>query len=162
MAKPRTKYNKKLYYKAIEYLEACEDRYEAIMPIKGSISITKFKVELPSIEGLARHLKITRETLYKYSREHDDFKLLLEQIRTQQAKQLINKGLSGEYNAVIAKLLLSKHGYHDKLESEVNQKTESIFSKEQLKLAAKELLKEEPKKKPEQVKEPETKVLVIG
>lgn len=100
-----TEYNEEILNKAKEYLESCTD--------------TDKGVKLPSIEGLARYLQIARSTLYLWEKEHQDFSDILEDIKTEQAERLINNGLSGNYNSTITKLILTKHGYSDKTESDV-------------------------------------------
>ena len=77
---------------------------------------TKLNVKLPSIEGLARYLGVSRDTLYEWAKEHEEFSDILEIVRAEQADRLINNGLAGDYNPTIAKLLLHKHGYSDKTE----------------------------------------------
>ena len=73
---------------------------------------------VPSIEGLARYLKIGLRTIQGWS-HHDDkqeFLRTLEDIKTEQALVLINQGLKSEINATIGKLMLANHGYHDRAE----------------------------------------------
>lgn len=82
----------------------------------------KLKVNLPSIEGLALYLEISRSTLYLWQKEHKDFSDIIEVLQQKQAQVLMNNGLSGNYNPTIAKVLLTKHGYTDK--QEIEQKTE--------------------------------------
>lgn len=79
------------------------------------------KVNLPTIEGLALFLGISRSTLYLWQKEHDKFSDIIETLQQKQASALINNGLSGNYNPTIAKVLLTKHGYTDK--QEIDQKT---------------------------------------
>lgn len=80
------------------------------------------KVNLPTIEGLALFLGISRSTLYLWQKEHSQFSDIIETLQQKQASVLINNGLSGNYNPTIAKVLLTKHGYTDK--QEIDQKTE--------------------------------------
>lgn len=80
------------------------------------------KVNLPTIEGLALYLEISRSTLYLWQKEHSAFSDIIEVLQQKQASVLINNGLSGNYNPTIAKVLLTKHGYTDK--QEIDQKTE--------------------------------------
>ena len=82
----------------------------------------KIKVNLPTIEGLAMYLGISRSTLYLWQKEHSQFSDIIETLQQKQATVLINNGLSGDYNPTIAKVLLTKHGYTDK--QEIDQKTE--------------------------------------
>lgn len=51
----------------------------------------------------------------------------LNKIREEQRSRLINKGLSGQYNPVIAKLILSaNHGMAEKTETDVTSKGKQI------------------------------------
>lgn len=78
----------------------------------------KLKVNLPTIEGLALYLEISRSTLYLWQKEHPEFSDIIEILQQKQAQALINNGLSGDYNPTIAKVLLSKHGYKDETKTE--------------------------------------------
>ncbi len=73
---------------------------------------------IPTIEGLALRLKIRRETVWAWSKEEDkaEFSNIVEQIMARQGNILANKGLGGIFNPTIAKLMLSKHGYTDKID----------------------------------------------
>lgn len=81
-----------------------------------------------SIEGLAEYLGITRPTIYDWESqaEKKEFSYIVEQVRQKQAKQLVNKGLKGEYNSSIAKVMMSKHGYAEKQEIDHTTKGEKI------------------------------------
>lgn len=69
---------------------------------------------LPTIEGLAVHLKVARDTLYDWASKYPEFSDILEQLKAAQATQLIQNGLVGNYNSTITKLMLTKHGYTDR------------------------------------------------
>jgi DNA-binding transcriptional regulator YiaG len=72
-------------------------------------------VKLPTIEGFALFLGVAKSTLYDWEEKSQDFSYALDKIREEQRKRLLNKGLSGEYNSTIAKLILSSnHGYKEK------------------------------------------------
>ena len=74
---------------------------------------------LHSVVGLALHLGISRETVYDWS-SHDDkpeFSDIVKRVNQLQEQALVSHGLAGTYNPTIAKLLLGKHGYSDKVES---------------------------------------------
>lgn len=74
---------------------------------------TPAPLTLPTVEQLAHTLGISRDSLY----ERKEFSDILERLKQVQAHLLINKGLIGDYNSTIAKLLLSsKHGYVEKTE----------------------------------------------
>ena len=67
------------------------------------------------IEGFARFLGISKRVLYDWEKRYEDFMHALDKIRTEQHDRLINKGLAGEYNSTIAKLMLSSnHGYRER------------------------------------------------
>ena len=77
---------------------------------------------IPSIEGLAEHLDVSRTCLYTWRSQADkiEFSYILDKLLEKQARVLINQGLKGEFNAAIAKLALGKHGYHDKQSTELS------------------------------------------
>lgn len=75
------------------------------------------KVKLPTIEGLALFLSISRDTVYDWEKKYQDFSDILSDLRNEQADKLINNGLSGDYNPTIAKVLLTKHGYREGIEN---------------------------------------------
>ncbi|MGW8180444.1 MAG: terminase small subunit [bacterium] len=72
----------------------------------------------PSIAGLAVYLGIRRETVWAWANdsEKEEFSNIVSDLLARQESNLTNKGLSGQHNSSICKLLLSKHGYHDKSE----------------------------------------------
>ena len=47
--------------------------------------------------------------------KHDEFYDILERLIATQEKTALTKGLTGEWNATIVKLLLGKHGWKDNL-----------------------------------------------
>ena len=64
--------------------------------------------------------------LYRWADEEgNEFRDILDSIMDYQRFELTNKGLKGETNSVITKLMLTKHGYSDKQEikAEVNDYT---------------------------------------
>ena len=71
---------------------------------------------VPSVAGMACYLGISRSRAYEYAKQSTEFKDTLEHINTMQERGLINKGLNGEFNATITKLMLANHGYSDKAE----------------------------------------------
>lgn len=101
---------------------------------------------LPTIEGLAIALHISRDTVYEWEKENKDFSDIVNQLRADQGQKLIQNALLGKYNATIAKLILSgKHGYVEKTETDVTTNGESLnkvnkLSDDELKERLKEYL----------------------
>lgn len=117
-----TKLNSTILVKAKEYLKQAEDDYEALGDKKLTIV---WHVKLPTIEGLANHLEIHKDTIYEWEKLDSElgqqFSDLVTRVRNIQAERLINNGLAGNYNPMIARLLLSsKHGYVEKQEQDIN------------------------------------------
>lgn len=79
---------------------------------------TILDVKLPSIEGLAMHLDITRETVYDWEEKYPQFSDIVKKLRAKQGEMLLNNGLSGTFNSSISKVLLSKHDYREATEVE--------------------------------------------
>ena len=73
---------------------------------------------IPSHEGLQLFVGISNACLYDWAKHEDkkEFSEILEQILIMQRQELINKGLSGDFNSNITKLVLGKHGFHEKVD----------------------------------------------
>ena len=71
---------------------------------------------LPTIAGLSLFIGVNKDTLYQWEKAHDEFKLAMDSLRARQEVKALTKGLRGDYNSTMAKLLLTKHGYSDKQE----------------------------------------------
>ena len=58
--------------------------------------------------------------MYEWEK-HDDkqFMDILKAIKDIQHLELFNKSLTGEYNSTMSKLMLTKHGYSDKIDNDV-------------------------------------------
>ena len=117
-----TDYSPEILEKTIEYLELSEDKEEqqlsGLSAKRTELYKTHFKVNLPTIEGLAYYLKVNRDTIYEWCKVHKEFSDIIEDLKAKQAQELISKGLSGDYNPTIAKVLLSKHGYREGFEED--------------------------------------------
>lgn len=73
---------------------------------------------VPSIEGLACFLDVSVATLYNWKQDdRKEYLEVLEKLKNKQAQQLINSGLGGIFNSTITKLMLTKHGYCEKSET---------------------------------------------
>ena len=110
MGRP-TDYNEDILNKAKAYLE--KPRAESL---------------LPSVAGLAIELELSRSTIYDWASQEDkkEFSDILERLLAKQEKELTENGLLGEFNSTITKLMLTKHGYSDKQETDLTSKGEKI------------------------------------
>ena len=102
-----TKYTPELLEAAQEYLENYIEAGDVI----------------PSIAGLAVVLKVRRETLHVWAKEQgkEEFSNMLGDLLAKQESVLMNNGLDGTFNSNITKLVLGKHGYHDKQDTHVKE-----------------------------------------
>ena len=113
-----TKYSQEILDKSLDYLENYEKYGDAV----------------PQIAGLSVHLKIARETLYEWSKQDDktEFSDIFKQILEAQHKALVSGGLLGDFNPVITKLMLSKHGYSERTTQDLNINNYSDLSDDEL------------------------------
>lgn len=118
-----SEYSEEIIKKSNEYLESCQDE-EVEQEKKEGWTTYKIKAKLPTLEGLANYLGISRETIYAWCKDKNksEFSDVIEKLRTEQADRLINSGLSGDYNPTIAKVLLTKHGYREGIDQTTNDK----------------------------------------
>lgn len=77
---------------------------------------------IPNIAGLACYLAVSRSRVYEYKDKSEEFKDTFEAILALQESKLINKGLSGDFNPTITKLMLANHGYSEKVQQELTGK----------------------------------------
>lgn len=92
-------FNDEVLEKAASYLGQCDDH-------------------VPSVAGLALYMGISRPTVYDWKSQYEKFSYIVEEIMATQESKLLNGGLGGEFNASISKLMLTKHGYSDKVETD--------------------------------------------
>jgi hypothetical protein len=97
--------------------------------------LTEWEAEgdmIPSVEGLSAFINIARSTLYVWAEEKPLFSDILQQINEKQSRTLINKGLSGDFNSNITKLVLGKHGYSEKQDTKITGQldTQATYSPE--------------------------------
>jgi hypothetical protein len=96
MARP-TEYTNKLVKKALIYFDTYKDHGDVI----------------PSVEGMAYFLGISRDTVYEWAKEHKEFSDIVALLRTAKSRTLQNGGLDNTLNASVAKLLLGHEGYRE-------------------------------------------------
>ena len=96
-----TKYTDVMIAKAGDYLDSWDSDDDVV---------------IPSQEGLAVFLGVSLSCVEKWGQDENKqaFLRVLDAIQAKQRLLLVNKGLSGDFNSNIAKLILSKHGYSDK------------------------------------------------
>lgn len=126
-----TEYTEEMVTKAKAYLASCVDV---------QVDEKTLKVKLPTIEWLAIELGIHKDTVYDWKEKYPEFSDVIATVMHKQAEWLINNGLSWAYNPTIAKVLLTKHWYTDKIETDnrnnnLNTDTHDL-SDEQKKLIA--------------------------
>jgi hypothetical protein len=69
----------------------------------------------PSVVGLCGYINRSRRVIYKWAKHEDkQFVHILDSVSEKQEAELLKHGLSGDFNSTITKLMLTKHGYHDK------------------------------------------------
>jgi hypothetical protein len=75
---------------------------------------------MPQMAGLAIELDITRETVYAWAGdpEKEEFSYIVAKCLRAQERRLLNGSLTGDLNPTIAKLVLTKHGYSERVQQE--------------------------------------------
>ena len=77
------------------------------------------------VEDFADFIGVNKTSLYEWAKLYPDFSNALSQIIDAQKKIVIKRSLSGDYNPLIAKLILSaNHGMKEK--SDITSNGESI------------------------------------
>ena len=128
--------------KVQEYLEWCVDTYEEI-PVQNMVTTKdlpqgetlnekkvttryRLKVGLPTIEGLCEYLNVRKATIYTWEQNYSEFLNHTNELREKQAQKLMQNSISWDYNPAIAKVLLSGHGYNERIVNENNNKNEDV------------------------------------
>jgi len=113
-----SEYKKEYITKVDEYLESRQDEvfeFHKTRGVKSDGYDRKVNVKLPTIEGFAIFINVSKKTLYNWRDENPKFLHALEKIEVEQKRRLLDSGLSGDYNSTIAKLILSSnHGMTEK------------------------------------------------
>jgi hypothetical protein len=79
-----------------------------------------FDDPVPTVAGLACVLGVTRKTLYEWAKDPSKVGVsdILEELAQKQERELVKNGLLNAFNAPITKMMLTKHGYSDKVEQD--------------------------------------------
>lgn len=111
MSRP-TQYTKKIVKAAWEYVDG------------GWIAAGD---KVPSVAGLACEIGIARETCHAWAKDEEkEFSHILQAIAQKQERELLNNGLDGTFVAPITKMMLSKHGYSDRVEQDLSSSDGSM------------------------------------
>lgn len=96
-----TKYTPELLAKAREYLE-----------------VWHTEDPVPTVVGLALYIGANKKTCYEWIKDSDkaEFSDILAEVEQTQEQMLVRGGISGAFNAPITKMMMTKHGYSDKVE----------------------------------------------
>ena len=78
---------------------------------------------VPTVAGLLCALQLPRSTFYDLANKHEDVKQLLDRLLAIQESTLVSGSLKGTLNPSIAKLLLMRHGYSERIEQTVDHTT---------------------------------------
>ena len=93
---------------------------------------------VPSVAGLACYLGVSKSTVYEWAKDTPENRLIpirvrfsdtLDAIQAKQELLLINGGLSQQFSGVITKLMLTNHGYNDKVQTDVTSNGQTIGDK---------------------------------
>ena len=93
---------------------------------------------VPSAAGLACYLGVSKKTIFNWADVSEDdknnplgveFLHTFNAIQTKQEMMLINGGLSQQFSGVITKLMLTNHGYNDKVQTDVTSSDGSMTPK---------------------------------
>jgi len=92
------------------------------------VNFSNYGDAIPSVVGLAVALETHRDTIYAWAKEEgkEAFSDIVKRLSTNQERKLLNGGLDNSFNPTIAKLLLGKHGYSDKQETDITSGGEKL------------------------------------
>ncbi len=77
---------------------------------------------VPIIVGLCKHINRSSSIVYKWAKDEDktEFLDILDEIMDLQHLGLVNGGLKAEFSAPVTKMMMTKHGYSEKVQQEVS------------------------------------------
>lgn len=73
---------------------------------------------VPTLAGLSIEIDISRSTCHAWMRDEEkqEFLHITDKLKKCQERELVNNGLSGNYNPQITKVMMARHGYSDRQE----------------------------------------------
>lgn len=80
-----------------------------------------FDDPVPTVAGLACVLGVVRDTCYQWAKDKDkpEFSDILKELAQKQERVLVANGLLGGFSGPITKMMLTKHGYSDRVDTDV-------------------------------------------
>jgi len=76
--------------------------------------------KVPMVVGLCSYIERSQTVIYDWAKdEGKQFADIVKAIGEKQQEVLFDKSLIGDYNASMSKLMLTKHGYSDKVDSDL-------------------------------------------
>ena len=81
---------------------------------------------VPTVVGLALEIGVSRSTCYLWAQEDERFSDIFTRVEETQERGLVRGGLEGKYNPAITKMMLTKHGYSDKVEQDLTSSDGSM------------------------------------
>jgi len=94
------------------YFISCQDRIKETKSGKPLL----LEAKIPTIEGLALKLGVSRHQLEMWSNQYEVVGDAYEKIHQIQVERCVNGGLSNLYNPFIAKIILARNGYRENIE----------------------------------------------
>jgi len=120
-----TKYSAQIVKKTYEYINGTRDEFYNYQKGFGATDTYERRVmaDMPSLEGLALYLNVHRDTVHLWSTKYKGFSDALDILLAVQKERLIKRGLSGDYNPMITKLILSaNHGMKERVDNTSDDK----------------------------------------
>jgi hypothetical protein len=113
-----------------EYEEKIAKVKEYKQIFENNENVAKLDEVIPTIEGLACFVPMSRSTIYEWIKDEEkkEFSDIVEWLLSRQGKLTLNNGLNNKFNSSIAKLLLSKHGYVEKSETDITSKGQKVIN----------------------------------
>lgn len=120
-----SKYSPSIIKKTYDYINAAKDEFYNYQKGFGATDTYERRVmaNLPTLEGLALYLNVHRDTVHAWSKKYPSFSDALDILMAVQRERLLNRGLSGDYNPMITKLVLSaNHGMKERVDQTTDDK----------------------------------------
>lgn len=109
------------------YTPAIAEKAEKFLATYKDIKTKKgLVVRFPSLAALAIEVGVSKDQLILWGKDNPEFQIVLEAYKAEQEKRLLDNGLEGSYNSNIAKLVLAKHGYQERLAIEGSEDGEPL------------------------------------